>query len=621
MAIRLQAVAVVALAVFPSLASAHAELMSTSPAANAVVAHAPAVVSFTFGESVGIEGNAARVFDRDGRRVDIGGAFHVGGAGARVGVRLRRGLPHGTYTATYRVVSADTHIVSGGLVFSIGSRSATGTAMLGRLVAGGGSGGISDTAFAAARGVQYAAIGVAAGLFVFLLGVWSAALERAGPGPNAWRTASRRYLLRARAILFGCCVAGAVSALVGIVLQGAELRGVDFWHAVDRTTVSEVLPTRFGVVWGTGFVVWLLVLIAVVAPRARGWTAGVIPRPATLGATGVALPSAGTRWPLTAIGVPLGALLVLPALAGHPTIQHPVWLFAPINVIHVAATAVWLGGLVGLLTGALTLPRDDGDPSLGTRTLSAALVRFSPVALVCVVVLIATGVVQALIEVSAWSQFVDTGYGRAILVKIAALSVLIALGARQRRRSIPAVNAAVEARAPAAEPTRLLVQTVGAELAMLVVVLAAVGSLAGSAPAREATSAMGNGMAGTAMPAMVTPRPARITTSIGAARLTISVTPGSVGQNTIALTLTDARAAHPFTATKQLSVAATLPRQGIGPLSLPVHRTAPGRYVTAGAVLGAPGTWTLQITDRTSEFDQSDRAVSVPIKWQQHVQK
>ena len=42
------------------------------------------------------------------------------GEGPRLGVHLKPGLPDGSYTATYRVVSADGHIVSSGFVFSIG---------------------------------------------------------------------------------------------------------------------------------------------------------------------------------------------------------------------------------------------------------------------------------------------------------------------------------------------------------------------------------------------------------------------------------------------------------------------------------------------------------------------
>jgi copper transport protein len=250
--------------------------------------------------------------------------------------------------------------------------------------------------------------------------------------------------------------------------------------------VTTVLPTRFGIVWGAGFVAWLVALLTLLAPLSSWSAAGLVPRDATLGATGAVLPRARTRtrWPMAAIGIPLLALLTLPALAGHATIQHPVALFAPVNVIHVAAMSVWLGGLVGLLTGALTLPLPEpGDPAVGTRTLAAALARFSPIALACVGLLIATGIVQALIEVSAWSQFIDTGYGRAILVKVASLVVLIALGARQRRRTIPAVDASAAAGAAPAKPLRLLLQTLGAELVALAVVLGAVGPAVATKPA------------------------------------------------------------------------------------------------------------------------------------------
>jgi hypothetical protein len=61
-------------------------------------------------------------------------------------------------------------------------------------------------------------------------------------------------------------------------------------------------------------------------------------------------------------------------------------------------------------------------------------------------------------------------------------------------------------------------------------------------------------------------------------------------------------------------VTATLTRRHIGPLNLHVRRTAPGRYVTAGGILGARGIWTLRILDRTSEFDESQASIRVPIR-------
>ena len=115
-------VAVLALALLlpPRAALAHAQLEGTTPERGAVVKREPAAVIFRFDEPV--EGNfgAVRVYDANGSRVDEGDAFHPDGEGPRLGVHLKPGLPDGSYTATYRVVSADGHIVSSGFVFSIG---------------------------------------------------------------------------------------------------------------------------------------------------------------------------------------------------------------------------------------------------------------------------------------------------------------------------------------------------------------------------------------------------------------------------------------------------------------------------------------------------------------------
>ena len=112
------AVAVLVLA--PAVASAHATLEATTPERGARLARAPAQVSFRFDESVEASFGALRVFDAEGRQVQTGAAFHPGGRGSEVAVRLRPGLGDGSYTATYRVISADGHPVSSGFVFAVG---------------------------------------------------------------------------------------------------------------------------------------------------------------------------------------------------------------------------------------------------------------------------------------------------------------------------------------------------------------------------------------------------------------------------------------------------------------------------------------------------------------------
>ena len=65
-----------------------------------------------------------RVYDARRRRGAAGRRFHPGGDAAAVAVRLPAVLGAGGYTVTYRVVSADSHPISGGFVFSVGEDAA-----------------------------------------------------------------------------------------------------------------------------------------------------------------------------------------------------------------------------------------------------------------------------------------------------------------------------------------------------------------------------------------------------------------------------------------------------------------------------------------------------------------
>ena len=52
---------------------------------------------------------------------------------------------------------------------------------------------------------------------------------------------------------------------------------------------------------------------------------------------------------LAALALPLAALALLPALGGHASVQSPVALLLPANVLHVIAMSAWLGGIAVLV--------------------------------------------------------------------------------------------------------------------------------------------------------------------------------------------------------------------------------------------------------------------------------
>ena len=586
--------AVAGLAVAVPSAQAHAQLEGTSPTAGAVLKTQPAAVVFRFGESV--EGNfgAVRVFDARGRRVDDNKVVHPGGRGSEVAVGLQPHLKDGTYTATYRVISADSHPVSGGLVFSIGNAGTGSAQTVADLLAGSNVGAVTETAFGIARGLDYLAIALGVGGLAFLLAAWRPALaDTAGAGAG-WPEASAVFAARARRLLWLAVGVGVFSGVVGIVLQGATASGTTFWSAVDATVVREVLGTRFGTIWGLRVIAWLVlggVLLAGASTRAVA-----VLRPAAVGAAGVAPAPAPTRGVLALLALPAAFLLVSPALAGHATALHPTAVLLPLDVIHVTAMSVWVGGLAMLL---FVLPGATRqlEPSERSRLLAGVLVRFSPMALACVAALLATGVTQALIDMGGLSPLLDTAFGRAVLIKFVLLLALVGLGAVNRQRVVPALRRLAAGGQPPGGAGRVLRRTLRAEVALVVVVLGVTSALVSYAPPKSAASG-----------------PFSTTKRMGPIELQTTVDPARVGANQLHVYLFDARSGAPYTKTKELTVHASLPSKGIGPLHAMMSKAGPGHYVANTLQLVPGGDWKLEVTDRVSDFDEYTTTLKVPVR-------
>ncbi len=101
----------------PTPAWAHARLLSAVPAANSAVADSPAEIVLTFNEAV--KSIAFKVVDKDGK--DVAGIGAVRADGMALHVPVTGALPHGQYTATYRIAGGDGHAVNGTLTFTIGT--------------------------------------------------------------------------------------------------------------------------------------------------------------------------------------------------------------------------------------------------------------------------------------------------------------------------------------------------------------------------------------------------------------------------------------------------------------------------------------------------------------------
>jgi len=577
-------------------AFAHAQLLGTSPASGSTVSAQPAEVIFKFNQAVGGTLGAVRVYDAQGAEVDDLAVSHPEGQQHWMGVGLKSHLPDGTYTATYRVVSADTHIVYGGMVFNIGHPGAAPRFTVAGLINRNKSGEVTIVAFGAVRFLDYVSIALMLGGLAFLLVAWLPALAAVAGAEPAWQAASRAFAHRFRIILLIAIVLGAVASGLGFLLQGASAAGVSLWASLKGAVLENTLHSRFGQVWGVRAIDWVLLGALLLGARAAGHETIPVLRPVALGADGLARDPVRRPWALALVGLGALYLAVTPALSGHASVQSPVWAFFASDVLHVLAASVWVGGIACLLL-ALPAATRKLPPSERSRLLLATLVRFSPLALAAVITIAVTGVLQAYIDVRSLDGLLHTTYGTLIIVKTVLLSGLIGLGWVNRSRVTPALSRIVDTAASPGRTGLLARRTLRAESLLMLCVFAATAALITYAPPIDAASG-----------------PYSTSTSLGPAVLELTVEPARVGLNTVHLYLIDAKTGTQFTETKELTAAARLPAKGIGPLPLHASLAGPGHYILSSAELTPGGEWQLELTDRVSEFQAYSKTVKVPIR-------
>jgi copper transport protein len=556
-------------------ALAHAQLLGTSPLSGATVAKQPGEVIFKFNQAVGGTLGAVRVYNAQGQEVDNLDVGHPEGHQHWMGVGLKPDLPDGTYTGTYKVISADTHIVYGGLVFNVGHAGAAPKFTVAGLIGRGESGEATKLAFGVVRALDYVSLALGIGGLAFLVWTWLPALAATAEGDEAWGEASEAFARRLKLLFSVAILLGIAVGVLGILLQGASAAGVSLWASVKGSIVDNTLESRFGEVWAARTLVWV-------------------------GLGGVLVVSRSRRCPARAciIAAALGACLlaITPALSGHPSVQGPRGVFFPADVVHVLGASVWVGGIACLLFALPAATRKLEGPRR-TRLLFAALARFSPLALGCVIAIAITGVVQAYIDVRSFHGLLHSTYGALVIVKVVLLLVLIGFGWFNRSRILPALGRLAGGGQAPGRGGAAARRSMRGELGVMVAVFAVTAALVGYAPPID----LANG-------------PFSITTSLGPAELEMTVEPASVGLNTAHIYLIDAKTGAQFTATKELTVTAKLLARGIGPLPLRANLAGPGHYVLSSAVLSPGGTWQLLVTDRVSEFEEYSRTISVPIK-------
>lgn len=403
-------------------AAAHATLVGSDPATGAILNDPPRQVVLSFTESVRLLPDRITVIGPQGDPLEIGEPTTEG---ADVVIPVPEVFDIGTYLVSYRVVSQDSHPVTGSITYSLGAPSE-----VPELAAEPTVRPEVLTALSVNKYLGYAGLVLVVGPAVMLTLLWPRRLSRRGA---------------ARLIWIGLGLIG-VSTLAGVYLQVPHSNGGSLFD-VDAAGLREVLSIPYG----TAHIVRLGVLLSV-ALLLRPLLEGRASRTDLLLLAGLGLVGLGT-WPV----------------AGHPIASPIPVVSVVVGTAHVAAASFWIGGLVVLVT--LLLRRAD------ERELSVILPEWSRWAAFAVTVLLLAGLIQAVVEVAAISALFDTDYGRLLLVKLALVGTVIAVATYSRRL--------VRMRLAASRP-RAIRTAVGIEALVLAGVLAMSSVLVQTTPGRTA---------------------------------------------------------------------------------------------------------------------------------------
>ncbi len=423
------AAAVAGALAFPSAAAAHAYLIKTSPVASGVLDSPPAAVALTYDEAVEPRFAIISVTSAQGTQETTGPVRRSAADPDTLVVPLRPRLAEGWYLVYWRAISVDGHPVQGAFTYAVGPNpgpapqfpvpNVSATAVTPQLLI--------------ARWVMFISVMVSIGLFALRLAIARPVVRRV-PG-----TSLRPISIAA--IGFSLLGLIAIPAYLDISTANDSLRSV-----FDLGTLVPLFRvTAFGRAYLDLEACFALFCLA-------AWVSLRLDRPERSRRSVAELAAnAGA-------GLAAAAVLIVPGAAGHAAQTSPRGLSLLFDWLHLVSGSLWIGGLLGLLLLWRAVPKHQRVP-----VLSVVVPRFSNVALVSVLVLLASGTGATIDHMPALDALWDTSYGVAILVKIGLLSVAVALASGNLLRTKPRLVAAQERPELGAPASRLLVRLIGAE--------------------------------------------------------------------------------------------------------------------------------------------------------------
>jgi copper transport protein len=526
------------------MVSAHAELLRISPPPNARLDAAPDEIRLWFSEP--LEASFSKIFLRDSQGNIIQTVpSQVDPADGRQLFLRPDPLPAGLYTVVWRGLSAaDGHATAGSYPLIIGSG------------AGGGSASqAADTIPAAGTIVRWfnlLSLAMGAGGLGFWLFVWTPAVNE--PRPPIERR--MRWLVWVGWLLIG------ITGIQLLLLQLSVAQDVPMLNVALNDTLGPLIAdTRFGHLWLLRMALWV-------------------------GMGGALAFAPGDRWFYWIALIIGGGLLAVNSLFSHATAAPDAPASVAADWLHLAATALWVGGLMQFVNVIGPVRRAFTSPVPVIGRLVAAFTNFARVS---VATLFITGLYAAWLQVGSVAALLNTQYGQALFIKLLLILPLLALAL---------VNLLFTSRGLAAGQdvwAGRLRSLVSAEIVLTMGVLAAVGVMTSIAPARATYAQQ--------LAQQPTTQPIVETQTVNDLTMELTISPGTVGVNTFTLKLTDASGA-PVDNAKLIRMRFESEAQNIGESELRPTSQGNGTYTVSGGNLSGPGDWRIRTTvQRENQFD------------------
>ena len=529
---------------------AHALLVRSIPAANAILARPPAIIELYFSEPVDPVFSKISVLDANGQQVDIGDNRVDPADPTHLTVSLRS-IPDGVYTVSWRAVSSsDGHQTSGSFPFAVGNGN---TAALANAQKTSSSSSLSIWEVLG-KGLLYVAAATLTGGNLFTLLIWLPGLQMAGILADelvGFQKAARKLTISGLVLLLA-------ANLLNLMVQSGQASGAIFGLPWQPAFYNLLFNTRLGVLgiarFGLAFIIASLLL-----SKPKLWN--------------------------RLLGIAACVLLLFTfSLESHASGEQNFILPLFADWIHLMAASVWVGGLFYFLAGL----RSSRTLESGQRTrLTAVLLpRFSSLALVSVGVLVLTGIFAAVFRIGSWQDLTGTLYGRALILKLIIALPMVALGAINLLMVTPAVKRS--AAQPEGNPALLtnFSRQVLVESILGVVLLLWVGVFTSLPPAN-----------------INAPPPGfQSTTQADDLTISLSVQPARVGIDTFIAAIS--ASGKPVLNAEEVSLEFEGYSGKIPPSSAKMVSQGNGTYTLKGGYLGQPDQWSIKVVVvRPDKFD------------------